>query len=312
MTNCHPRIVLLGCVVLSGIAGCGGRSSATRVEVYTKTPAAEEPKRVLPPTWENLAQRPLYTFNEMEVDAYLKMLHEREPDAIRRIIHLGRKNIGQPYEIYLLGEFPYELYDPQPLYCLAKSDCVVFAEHTYAMGLGRDWGSFFRNLQRIRYKDGRIGMLTRNHYTESDWDRNNAFLFEDMTTRLGGGQACVPLTNVIRRAKFFARHGIGQDIPDETLSDSYIPKERVPQVLGELRDADFVNIIRGDAKAQWAGHTGLIALDPDGTPDFLHSSKPAVREQPLMQYLDSDKKCVGIKILRLREGAEAIMEEAAK
>ncbi|HEY3245518.1 MAG TPA: N-acetylmuramoyl-L-alanine amidase-like domain-containing protein [Phycisphaerae bacterium] len=257
---------------------------------------------------EDLETRPLYTFTEGEVDRYLHKLHEREPDFARRVIHLGRKNIGQPYQIYLLGEFPYERYDPDPLYCLSKSDCVTFCEHMYAMAFGHDWATFFRALQRIRYKDGVIGMLTRNHYTESDWDRNNAFLFEDLTEKLGGGQASVPMHERISRAKFFAKFGIGQDIPDEDFVGSYIPKERVEAILSELRDADFVNIIRGDANSQWAGHTGLIALAPDGTVDFLHSAEPAVREQPLLDFLEKDKRCVGIKILRPRAEAQTVMD----
>ncbi len=257
-----------------------------------------------PATGPSLDDRPLYTFNEADVDRYLRELAAREPDLRRRVIHLGRKNIGQPYQIYLLGEFPYELYDPDPLYRLDKSDCVTFCEHTFAMGLAHDWPSFFRLLQRIRYKDGVIGMLTRNHYTITDWDRNNAFLFEDLTQKLGDGKVSVPLHKTVKRARFFAKFGIGQDIPDEEVVDAYIPKENVPGILSELRDADFVNIIRGDATSQWAGHTGLIALAADGAVNFLHSAEPAVCEQPLLEYLDKDKRCLGIKILRLRDSAQ--------
>src|SRR4051794_4425044 len=50
-----------------------------------------------------LKAAPLYSFNESDVDAYLKFLHADEPDPIQRLLHLARKNIGQPYEIFLLG-----------------------------------------------------------------------------------------------------------------------------------------------------------------------------------------------------------------
>ncbi|MHC4235522.1 MAG: N-acetylmuramoyl-L-alanine amidase-like domain-containing protein, partial [Planctomycetota bacterium] len=238
---------------------------------------------------------------------YLTALQKAQPNLTERIVALGRQNIGQPYDIYLLGEFPFELHDPDPIYCLSKSDCVTFCEHTYAMALGSDWWSFLRILQRLRYRDGVIGMLTRNHYTIADWDRNNSFLFEDQTAKLGGGRAAVSLNQICRRARFFARFGIGQDVPDEPLIDAYIPKERVRAILGELRDADFINIIRGDANSQWAGHTGMIALGQDGTPNLLHSARPAVREQPLLEYLATDRRCLGIKVLRLRPDAEQIM-----
>src|SRR4051794_20339030 len=71
-----------------------------------------------PRSMKRLKAAPLYSFSEAEVGVYLKQLQEDEPDPIKRVVHLARKNIGQPYEIYLLGEFPYEMYDPDPMYCL--------------------------------------------------------------------------------------------------------------------------------------------------------------------------------------------------
>jgi len=136
-----------------------------------------------------LVDKPLFTFTEAEVDQYLKFLSATEPDLRKRIMHLARKNIGQPYELYLLGEMPFEPYDPQPIYCLGKSDCLVFSEHTYAMALARDWPSFMRLLQRIRYRDGQLGVATRNHYTEADWNISNRWLVEDITAKLAGDTA---------------------------------------------------------------------------------------------------------------------------
>lgn len=257
-----------------------------------------------------LSARPLYTLSEEELDRYLPEMHALEPDLHRRIVRLARQNLGQPYDIYLLGEFPFETYDVEPIYCLTRGDCVVSAEHLYAMGLAHDWWSFLRTLQRIRYKDGTVGMLTRNHYGIADWDRNNAFLFDDITHQVGGGNAAVPLRQVCRRAAFFAKHGIGRDIPDEPIEDWYIPKERIPDVQHEFRNADLINIIRGDANSQWSGHFGMIALAPDGTVDFLHSAKPVSREQPLVEYVTGDKRCLGIKVLRLRDDAAERMAAA--
>jgi hypothetical protein len=109
-----------------------------------------------------LLAKPLYQFTEAETGRYLAYLQVSEPDLRRRVVHLARKNIGQPYEIYLLGEMPFETYDPQPIYCLGKSDCLVFTEHIYAMALTRDWTGFIRLLQRIRYRDGHLGVASRN------------------------------------------------------------------------------------------------------------------------------------------------------
>ncbi|MEX0610909.1 MAG: N-acetylmuramoyl-L-alanine amidase-like domain-containing protein [Pirellulales bacterium] len=160
-----------------------------------------------------LVNKSLYKFTEAEVDTYLRFLSAAEPDLRNRIVHLARKNVGQPYELYLLGEMPFEPYDPQPLYCLGKSDCVVYAEHTYAMALSHNWPSFMKMLQRIRYRDGQLGVATRNHYTEADWNVSNNWLVEDITAQLAG-QRAVTFEQSIDRAKFLKnRYGLEVDVP---------------------------------------------------------------------------------------------------
>ena len=90
-----------------------------------------------------LVDKPLYNFTELEVDAYLKYLSAAEPNLRQRIIHLARKNLGQPYELYLLGEMPFEPYDPQPLYCLDEER--------------------LRRLRRAHVRDGAHSQLAQLH-----------------------------------------------------------------------------------------------------------------------------------------------------
>lgn len=253
-----------------------------------------------------LVNKPLYEFTESEVDVYLRYLSAFEPKLPDRIKHLARKNIGQPYEIYLLGEMPFEHYDPQPLYCLTKSDCLVYTEHTYAMALSSNWESFMRTLQRIRYADGKIGVATRNHYTEADWNINNAWLVRDITPELAR-QRGVKFKQTIDRAKFLrGRYKLETKIPVEERVDVYLPFEAIDQAKGRLKDGDFVNIVRGtppkpgsedDKKtptgqmeeifggSAWVGHTGLIVIADDGTVNLIHSAQPSVREEPIDEYI---------------------------
>ncbi len=248
----------------------------------------------------DLISRPLYTFNEQELDTYLKFYSEYEPDLVSRVVHYGRKNINQPYELYLLGEFPVETYDPQPLYCLDKSDCVVFSEHAYAMALSNDWPSFFKTLQRIRYKDGEISVITRNHYTEADWDVNNSWLVTDMSAELAG-DAKGTYNQKVDRAKFLKnRYDLETDIPVERISVDFVPHEVVPDILDELEEGMYVNIIVGtNENSGWASHVGLITKSDDGTVNFLHSTPPKVREEPLLSYID---RRLATKEQRLAEG----------
>jgi hypothetical protein len=184
----------------------------------------------------------------------------------------------------------------------------------YAMGLSYDWQSFFTMLQRIRYKNGEIGVLTRNHWTVANWDQSNSWMVEDITEKIALGKT-VPMKEETGKKRFFAKWNIGQDLEDETVETTYIPADVVPEILDKLQNADFVNVIRGQGTGIWCGHTGLIAIGADGTTNFLHSSPPAVREQPLIEYtnksLESNIKkekenkaiFLGYKFFRLRPDA---------
>jgi hypothetical protein len=262
--------------------------------------------------------QPLYQLNETQIDAYLRQLHKDQPDLRQRVVTLARRNIGQPYKIYLLGEAPFETIDPEPVYCLHHSDCVVFAEHTLAMALSSDWRTFLAMLQRIRYKSGQIGVFTRNHYTEADWNPNNAWLVKDITqelavrvaggirndarlSNLGGrsganaltGPAAIPASPLVTfseqidRARFFKnRYKLDAAIPVQQWDDCYIPFEHIVWVKSELRDGDVVNFVTGSSKVASVTHVGLVGIGKDGSVNLIHSAAPAVREESIETYIE--------------------------
>jgi hypothetical protein len=278
------------------------------------------------------AAKPLYQFTETEVGAYLDPLQTQVPDLRQRILHLARKNIGQPYELYLLGEMPFETHDPQPLYCLSKSDCLVFTEHVYAMALSRDWSSFMRMLQRIRYSDGHIGVATRNHYTEADWNLSNRWLVREITGELAAGTA-VKFSQRIDRSKFLlGRYKLKTSLPIQERGDAYLPYAEIGRAAPQLRDGDFINVVRGVVKPgtsvndtfggnAWVGHVGLVAHGPDGTLHIIHSAEPAVREETMAQFIaretahnaERDRtgkaRLLGFKFLRLQDDPLARLRE---
>jgi hypothetical protein len=258
--------------------GCGADQPAAKAPQVTATKTTNDRMAAL-------KDKPLYQFSEADVDAYLRYLSAAEPDVHQRIIRLARKNIEQPYELYLLGEAPFEKVDAQPIYCLGKSDCVVFAEHTLAMALSDDFPSFMTMLQRIRYKDGQIGVVTRNHYTEADWNKNNGWLVTEITNQIGA-DAVVPFSQKVDRAKFFKdRYKLDEPIAVQTINETYIPYERIDSVKPLLRDGDVVNFVNGTKGGVWVGHVGLVAHGEDGSVHLIHSAKPKVREETIESYI---------------------------
>jgi hypothetical protein len=295
------------CAALIVLGGCS--SAAKEPTASGPKPPIVHPIRA-PRPMDELEKAPLYTFNEREVDAYLRHLQGSEPNAMARIMHLARKEIGQPYAIFLLGEYPYELYDPDPMYCLDKSDCVTFVEHMYAMGLSKDWQEFFMLLQRLRYNEGKVGMITRNHEGAAVWNPANAWMFDEVSASLGDGKQSLPMHMTWRPSKFFAQFGIGQDEKDVVLNSVYIPATNVANVLKDIRTGDIIQIVRGNAKEQYVGHFGLAVRADDGAVDMIHSSEPRVREQGILNYVEKNaKKTLGIKVLRAKGEMQKLAEE---
>jgi hypothetical protein len=301
----------LACLLLAAAALSGCATSPVTAPATPTLPAGATAQLPL----EQLLQKQLYQMSPVEAGRYVAWVHQAEPDLRKRIAAIGRKNIGQPYTLNLLGEFPYEVHDNLPMFSLDHSDCVVFAEHTYAMALSRSWEEFFWMLQRIRYRDGVIGVATRNHYTEMDWNVANRWLVTDVSAELAGPAGpSYPMT--VDRARFLkTRHHTERDIPVESSRQAYVPKEQVAAIASQLQEGDFVNVISTRNGEFWASHVGLVVLGPNGERHLLHSSEPQVREETFESFMaraaqreernaregKNGQKLAGFKFLRLNE-----------
>ncbi len=232
-----------------------------------------------------LTAKKLFEFSPQDLNDYLLLAQETYPDLPERIAHFARKAIGQPYKIYLLGEFPFELYDTDPLFCLEKSDCMVFTEHIYAMALAKDWQQFFSLLQRIRYENGEISTTMRNHTSIPQWVMNNDWLIRDITDEIAEGLTKPWHMEVDPNRELINDYGLNPEFPRIVLDTSYIPLEHVPKIAHKLENGDYVCVIRGyTEKGLWSGHVGFITVNEDGTRNFLDSAGRGVAETPIIEY----------------------------
>ncbi len=256
--------------------------------------------------------KPIYRMTPQEAGSFIGAMQQSQPDLRKRIAAIGRQNIGQPYALNLLGEFPYELHDNLPLFSLEKSDCVVFVEHTYAMALSHSWEEFFWTLQRIRYKDGVIGVASRNHYTEVDWNVNNRWLLTEISAQLAGKDGPSYQATVDRAAFLKTRHQTVREIAVQTSREAYIDKDKFASVLPQLLEGDMVNGVSIVDGKHLVTHVGLIVLGPDGERRFLNSAEPAVREESFDAFFTRTaqrearnggrgRKLAGFKVLRLND-----------
>ena len=261
------------------------------------------------------AEKRLFEMAPAEADRYIASMHSTEPDLRKRIAAIGRRNIGQPYMLNLLGEFPYQLHDMLPMFSLEKSDCVVFVEHTYAMALSRSWEEFFWMLQRIRYRDGIVSVASRNHYTEVDWNINNAWLARDITATLAGPDVLAYDLTTDRASFLRAVYKTVHAAPVQHTRQWYMNRHTLLKILPQLRDGDMLNVVSVRDGVHGVSHVGLITVGADGRRNFLNSAEPQVREESFdvffARYAEREArnaregrnglKLAGFKVLRLND-----------
>lgn len=136
--------------------------------------------------------------------------------------YLGAKYVSDP-----LGEGVVP--DADPLIRDDAFDCVTFVETSLADG-------DITKLNKIRYKNGEIDFLTRNHFIETDWLANNADIVSDVTSeycKTARRHVVIDKQNWLR-----VTHGITAQFAPQIADLDYIPyyamcdiNNRVPLIV---------------------------------------------------------------------------------
>lgn len=128
----------------------------------------------------------------------------------------GREYLGVAYVADPLGEGVAP--DSDPLVRDDAFDCVTFVETSLA-------GGDVQKLNKIRYKDGVVDFVNRNHFIETDWLANNDDLVADVTKQYGD----VSVRHVVidKQSWLRAVHGIDSDFAPVAVDLNYIPYEQV-------------------------------------------------------------------------------------
>lgn len=133
--------------------------------------------------------------------------------------YLGQSFVGVPYETSPLGECA--LPDDGPLIRFDAFDCTTFVETVLA-------ADDVECLNQIRYKNGEIGFLTRNHFIETDWLGNNVDWVQNVSSKYA--QTRYRRVYIDKATWFKVVHEIDVDIPSQWVDMEYIPYEYVADV----------------------------------------------------------------------------------
>ncbi len=207
----------------------------------------------------------------------------------------GQSFLGMPYMVSPLGEGA--LPDDGPLIRYDAFDCTTFVETVLANG---DTDC----MNQIRYRDGEIGFLTRNHFIECDWLVNNV----DFVQNVSAMYAPTDVRHVvIDKAEWFrVVHGIDVDIAPMTVDLEYIPYKYVhlvdidkPMIVLFVTDKpDFRDKIGTDLAVV---HMGFWL--PNGMLRHASSNRGAVVDVDMAKYMAQrmkDKTNIGIALVEIK------------
>ena len=215
-----------------------------------------------------------------QVTAYLQTLPSGSDSFETRFASVVRDSVGLTYVDGPLGEGPTGKYDTDPLIDLCRVDCVTFVEQSLALAASQTYAQAFDCLQHIRYRDGRIGFETRNHFMIADWLEANSWC-----------RAVTPkgksLTRTISKKDFFKRvkaPELGQDIPDRAVTLNYLPIDTDADTIKKLPTPSLVVFI---GKIDWlfALHVGVLLEGTEGEGPRLYHASSSAKEVVATDFL---------------------------
>lgn len=222
--------------------------------------------------------------------------------------------LGKPYAASMLENYTG---DEKLIINTDSVDCTTFVEYVLATRLsGYDPpftdSSFIRNVERIRYRSGKLnGYTSRLHYF-SDWiiDNTQKGILHEITPEFETAPAGGPIDFMSKHPDAYRQLRENRSLIDsikiieQRLSETpmvYIPKEKLAAQTDAIREGDIIAIVTTVAGLD-ISHVGF-AVRNENKIYLLHASqkykKVVVDPMPLTEYLFSHKSQKGIRILRL-------------
>jgi hypothetical protein len=124
-------------------------------------------------------------FNAQINNLYHSQLQSNASIATR-VVQASNAFLGRPYSLDPLGEGSDSRFDQDPLYRTDAFDCLTYVETVIALAEADDLQQFKTIINHIRYHNGDVSYVARNHFISVDWDPNNQRngYLRDVTTEI--------------------------------------------------------------------------------------------------------------------------------
>jgi hypothetical protein len=170
-------------------------------------------------------------------------------------------------------------------------DCFTLLDTVEALRRAASFDGFKEALLRIRYRDGRVDFLSRNHFF-SEWQAAGSDHLRDVTA-LVGGEGVRRVEKLLNKKEDGALYLPGYPVKSRELA--YIPPEVVNEaVLARLRTGDYLGIYTPRPGLD-VTHVGIV-VKREGKVFLRHASSQSqlkkVVDQELTAYLGGKKGLV--------------------
>lgn len=207
----------------------------------------------------------------------------------------GQSYLGAQYQNSALGECVPP--DDDPLIRFDAFDCTTFVETVLA---GGDKG----RLNQIRYKDGDVGFINRNHFIESDWLNNNSDIVHNVSARYA--QTAIRHVVIDKGNWFRMLHGVNVDIAPVAVDLEYVPYEFVQDI--QITEPVIVLFVTDNPNFRDTIGTDLAVVHmgiwlPNGKLRHASSNQGKVVDVDMMEYVQErmkNRQNLGIAVVEIK------------
>lgn len=230
------------------------------------------------------------------------------------MLFYGKKLLGTPYVAHTLeGDKEYFTINIDEL------DCTTFVETLIALTRSTlekspTWYSYASNLERVRYKNGKMdGYASRLHYI-SAWiiENTSRGFFTEVTSMIPRAETQVKSLDYMSQHRdqypALANDSTFREIKQFESGYNmhlfpYISKNNLikKDVIAALEDGDII-CLTTKTDGLDVSHLGIIVFE-DGKPHLLNASsiekKVVIDKYDLYDMIRSNRNCTGIRVLRV-------------
>ncbi len=209
--------------------------------------------------------------------------------------YAGHDFLGAQYINSPLGEGVAP--DADPIIRFDAFDCTTFVETVLANGNQK-------KLNQIRYKNGDIDFLNRNHFIESDWMVNNADIVKNVSGQFG--ETAIRNVKIDKKSWFKRVHNIDTNFKVQNIALEYLPYDNFtkPNISREM----IVLFITDNQKIRDNIGTDLAVVHmgfalPNGKLRHASSDMGRVVDVDLMEYVQQrkqNKNNIGIVLVEIK------------